>query len=313
MKAVQINKYGGYEVLEVNDNTAKPSVGKGQVLVEVQAASINPFDWKVRAGYMKDFMPLNFPATMGGDFAGVVIEVGEGVSDFRVGDEVYGSANIFSGGSGSFAEFAAANTVNTAIKPKNTSFVEAAALPLVGSSSVQALEEHIKLKGGEKILIHGGAGGIGHISIQVAKAIGAYVVTTINTDDKDFVRQFGADEVIDYKSEKFEEKLKDFDAVFDTVGGETTNKSFQVLKKGGVLVSMAGQPDSKLAEKFGVTAIGQGSKVNSQNLNRLTELVDSQKIRVNIDKVFPFEETKEAFRYQEEVHPRGKVVLKIKK
>lgn len=146
MKAVQINKYGGYEVLEINNNAEKPSVGKGQVLVEVRAASINPFDWKVRAGYMKDFMPLNFPATLGGDFAGVVRELGEGVTNFKAGDEVYGSANVFSGGSGSFAESALAKVGNTALKPKSLKFEEAAALPLVGSSAIQALEEHIKLQ-----------------------------------------------------------------------------------------------------------------------------------------------------------------------
>ena len=311
MKAVQINKYGGYEVLEINENAAKPSPGKGQVLVEVHTASINPFDWKVRAGYMKDFMPLNFPAILGGDFSGIVKEIGEGVAEFKVGDEVYGSANVFSGGSGSFAEFAVAGTINAAKKPKKVDFIQAAALPLVGSSAVQALKQHMNLRRSNRILIHGGAGGIGHIAVQLAKALGSYVATTVNADDKDFVRQLGVDEIIDYKSEKFEEKIKDFDAVFDTVGGETTNKSFKVLKKGGVLVSMLGQPDAKFAQEYGVTAIGQGTKVNTQHLNRLAKLVDSGKIKVNIAKIFSLDQIKEAFKYQEEGHPRGKVVLKM--
>lgn len=312
MRAVQINRYGGYEVLEINENAPRPSVGKGQVLVEVYAVSINPFDWKVRAGYMKEFMPLKFPVTLGGDFAGIVREVGNEVSGLVRGDEVYGSASLFSGGSGSFAEFAEVRIGNAALKPKMTSFIEAAALPLVGSSAVQALQEHIKLQWGQKILIHGGAGGIGHIAIQLAKALGAYVATTVSLDHRDFVKQLGADEIVDYKLEKFEEKLKDFDAVFDTVGGETTHNSFPVLKKGGIMVSMVGQPSTELAKKYGVTVIGQGTNVNTKQLDSLREFVDKEKIRVNIGKVFPLDEVREAFKYQEEDHPRGKVVIKIK-
>lgn len=312
MKAVQINAYGGNEVLGISENAPKPNLKKEQVLVQVYAASINPVDWKIRAGYLKGMMPLQFPATLGGDFAGKVSEVGEGVTDFKLGDEVFGSAIVLNGGSGSFAEFLAANAANTARKPKSVNFIEAAALPLVGASAIQALEEHIKLQSGQKILIHGGAGGIGHTAIQLARALGAYVATTVNADDKEFVKQLGADETIDYKQGNFEEKLKDFDAVLDNVGGEISDKSGKVLKKGGVLVSMLGQPSLELAQKYGVTAIGQGTNTNTKHLNRLTELVDSGKIKVYVDKVFPLEQAKEAFTYQEEVHPRGKVVLKIK-
>lgn len=312
MKAVQINTYGGIDVLEINENAPKPAPSKNQVLVGVHAASINPVDWKLRAGYLKEWMPLKFPATLGGDFSGVVREVGEGVSEFSIGDEVFGSAIVLNGGSGSFAEFVAANTGNTALKPKTVDFVEASALPLAGASAVQALEEHIKLQSGQKILIHGGAGGIGHIAVQLAKAIGAHVATTVNIDDKEFAKKLGADEIIDYKNQAFEEVLKDYDAVFDTVGGETTDRSFTVLKKGGALVSMLGQPSQELVEKYGITAIGEMTKTNTEHLNRLAEFVDSGKIKVHVDKIFPFPQAKEAFKYQEEVHPRGKVVLRIK-
>ena len=312
MKAVQINRYGGAGVLEINKNAPTPSPIKGQVLVEVYAASINPFDWKVRAGYLKDMMSLQFPATLGGDFAGKVIELGEDISDFKKGDEIYGSANVFGGGSGAFAQFAAANVANTSLKPKSVSFEEAAALPLVGASAIQALEEHIKLQKGQKILIHGGAGGIGHVAIQLAKTLGAYVATTVSLDDKEFAKDLGADEVIDYKNEKFEEKLKDLDAVFDNVGGETTDRSFLVLKKGGIIVSMLGQPNPQLAQKHGVTGIGQGTEINTKYLKRLAELVDSGKIKAQVDKVFPLDKVKEAFDYQEKDSPRGKVVLRVK-
>ncbi|OGK25345.1 hypothetical protein A3C25_06210 [Candidatus Roizmanbacteria bacterium RIFCSPHIGHO2_02_FULL_38_11] len=313
MKAVQINRYGGYEVLEINQNAPTPSIDKEQVLVKVQAASINPFDGAVRSGALQKMAPLQFPITLGGDFSGIVSEVGTDVSEYKVGDEVYGSANILSGGSGSFAEYAQVRISNMAKKPKNADFIESAALPLVGSSAVQALEEHIKLQNKQKILIHGGAGGIGHIAIQLAKALGAYVATTVSTDDMEFVKKLGADEIVDHKLQKFEEMLRDFDAVFDTVGGETTNRSFKVLKRGGVMVTMVGQPDAKLAEEYGVTAIGQGSKVNTQHLIRLAELVDAGKIKVNVDKILLLNEVKEAFKYQEEGHPRGKVALEVKK
>jgi alcohol dehydrogenase len=312
MKAVQINQYGGVGALELNPDAPKPTPAKNQILVEVRAASLNPFDAKIRAGYLKDSAPLQFPATMGGDFSGVVQKLGPGVSAFKVGDELYGTANIFSGASGAFAEMATAGVENSALKPRSVSFEEAAAMVLVGSSAIQALEEHIKLQKGQKILIHGGAGGIGHIAIQIAKAIGTHIATTVSADDKDFVKSLGADEAIDYKNEKFAEKLKDFDAVYDPVGGQTTDRSFLVLKKGGVIVSMLGQPSEELAKKHEVTAIGQGTKINTTHLDRLRELVDGGKVKVQVDKVFPLEKVQAAFTHLETGHPRGKVVVKIK-
>lgn len=312
MKAVQINSYGGNDVLEINENAPKPSPAKSQVLAEVYATSINPIDWKVRAGYLKEMVPLQFPATLGGDFAGVICEVGEDVGNFKVGDEVYGQGGILNGGSGSFAEFVAANVGKVAVKPKSADFIEAGALPLAGVSALQALEDHIHLAKGQKILIHGGAGGIGHFAVQLAKSQGAYVATTVSTRDMEFTKSLGADEVIDYESEAFDEKLTDFDAVFDTVGGETTDKSFKVLKKGGIIVSMVGQPNEELAQKYGVSALGQNTDANPERLARLSKLVEDGKIKVHIDKVFPPEQAKEAFGHLEEGRHQGKVVLKIR-
>lgn len=311
MRAVQINKYGRYDVLQINENVPIPKAGEGKVLVKVKAVSINPFDYKVRSGMYKEMMPVQFPSTVGGDFAGVVKEVGKNVGNFKVGDEVYGTAGVFSGGSGAFAEYAVARVSNVSLKPKNTSFEEAAALPLVGSSTVQALEDYIRLKKGDKILIQGGAGGIGHIAIQLAKTLGAYIATTVSADDIEFVKQLGADQIIDYKLEKFEEKVKDFNAVFDTVGGGVTNRSIQVVKKSGILVSMINQPDVKRSEALGIKAMRQGSKNNSRHLKRVAELVEAGKVKVNIAKIFSLDQAKEAFRYQEESSPRGKVVLRV--
>ena len=302
MKAVRINKYGGREVLEVVE-VPKPSAGKGQVLVQVYAASINPFDWKIREGQAKSYLPLSFPATMGGDLAGVVV---------GVGDEVFGQGGVYNGGTGSLAEFAAAKVDKIAPKPKNIDFIEAAALPLVGISALQAIEDHIKLQGGQKILVHGGAGGIGHIAIQIAKALGAYAATTVSGDDLDFVKSLGADEAIDYTSEDFSQKLADFDAVFDASGKGVDERSFKITRQGGVIVSMTGKPDEALAKKNGVSAIGQSTDSTPDRLARLTQLVEEGKIKVNVDKVFPLEQAKEAFGHLEGGHVRGKVVLKIK-
>lgn len=313
MRAIQIGQYGETDVVEITENIPEPSAKTGQVLIKVHAASINPFDSKIRSGIYQDSMPLQLPYIPGGDFSGVVTSFGEGVAEFKVGDEVFGSALVLNGGSGAFAETCAANVKNSAYKPKKVDFVEAASLPLVGSSSIQALEEHIKLKGGQKILIHGGAGGIGSIAIQLAQHLGAYVATTVSSSDKAFVKDLGADQIIDYKTERFEEIVSGFDAVFDTVGGETTNQSFLVLKKGGVLVSMLGQPNEELAKQYQVTAIGQGTHTNSEHLSRLAELVDQGIIEPQVDKVFPLDQAKEAFDYLEKGSPKGKVVLKIKR
>lgn len=314
MKAIQIKSFGGSEVLEVVD-VQTPSLSENQVLVEVHAASINPFDTYVLGGKAGGKLPL----ILGGDFAGIVKEVSSGVRDlpagrqgFSIGDEVYGQALVHNGGSGSFAQIASSNVKNTALKPKNINFEEAASFPLVGASAIQALVDSIKLAPEQKILIHGGAGGIGSIAIQIAKTIGAYVITTAATDDIDFVKGLGADKVIDYKTQRFEEIVSGIDGVFDTVGGETTDKSFTVLKKGGVLVSMVGINNPELAEKYNVTAIAQFTDTSTDRLNRLRGYVEQGKVKPLIDKIFTFEQTRDAFDYMIKGSPRGKVVIKIK-
>lgn len=313
MKAAQINKYGGSEVVEINKNMPKPAVSQGKVLIEVYAAGVNPVDWKLRAGYLQQMMLLKFPATLGGDFSGVVVDVGEDVSAFKKGDEVYGSALVLGGGSGAFAEFALASAKAAAHKPKRINHVEAAALPLVGVSAYQALVDHIGLTKDKRILIHGGAGGIGAIAIQLAKHMRAYVATTASARDIEYVKELGADEALDYKSQSFETILRDYDAVYDTVGGETYVKSFKVLKKGGIIVSMLEQPSSELMEQYGVNAIGQFTRINRERLSKLSEFIDKGIIKVHVDKTFPLEQAGEALAYLQSGHPRGKVVLKMKK
>jgi NADPH:quinone reductase-like Zn-dependent oxidoreductase len=313
MKSIQINKYGGNDVIEVNDTTSVPNLSSGKILVNVKASGVNPVDWKIREGYMQQMIQLQFPSTLGLDFSGIIKQVGENVpSDFKQGDEVYGQASILRGGSGAFAESAVVDQDAIAHKPKTLNHEEAAALPLVGVSAWQALVENIGLSKGQKILIHGGAGGIGSIAIQLAKHLGAYVATTVSTNDKQFVQELGADQVIDYKTENFQDTISDYDAVFDTVAGDTYKRSFKVLKKGsGIIVSMLEQPNSDLMNQYGVKAVFLFSQVNKERLTKLAEWVDQNNIKVNVDKTFALDEAAKALDYQKDVHPRGKVVLTI--
>src|SRR5215217_5139808 len=317
MKAAQMKGYGSSdEVIEINENVPAPNdPSAGKVLVKIKAAGINPVDWKIREGYMQQMIPLQFPSPLGMDFSGVIEKVGQGVSEFRQGDDVYGQASLMSGGSGAFAEMALANADTIAHKPKSLSHPEAAGLPLVGVSAWLALVETISLQKNQKILIHGGAGGIGSVAIQLAKHLGAYVATTVSTNDKQFVKEeLGADEVIDYKTQTFEDLLPhEYDAVFDTVGGETYTRSFKILKRGGIIVSMLEQPNQELMDRFGVKAISQFTQVNRERLTKLAQWVDQNNIRVNIDRTFPLDEAGKALDYQRDVHPRGKVVLQVSK
>ena len=310
MKSAQIKRYGGGEVVEINRNTralGDPSAGK--VLVTVKAAGVNPADWKVREGYFQQMTPLQFPSTLGMDFSGVIEKVGEGVDGFNQHEEVYGDAAAIRGNSGAFDEMALTNEDSIAHKPKTLSYEEAAGLPLVGVSAWQALVETMGLSESQKILIHGGAGGIGSIAIQLAKSLRTYTATTVSTNDKEFVQQLGANEAIDYKTQTFDDILHDYDAVFDTVGGETYTRSFKILKKGGMIVSMLEQPNQEIMHQFGVKATHQFTKVNRERLIRLAQWIDQNNIHVNIDRTFPLDEAGKALDYQRDVHPRGKIVL----
>ncbi|WP_458744797.1 NADP-dependent oxidoreductase [Candidatus Nitrosocosmicus sp. T] len=312
MKSIQINKYGGSNVIDVNNDILIPKVSAGKALVEVKASGVNPVDWKIREGYFQQLMPLQFPATLGMDFSGIIKELDGDVSTrLSIGDEVYGQSSVLFGGSGSFAELALVNLSSIAAKPKTLNHIEASGLPLVGVSAWQALVENIGLSKNQKILIHGGAGGIGSIAIQLAKNRGAFVATTVKSDDKEFVQRLGADEVVDYTTQSFEDILQDYDAALDTVGGETYRKSFKVLKNSGTIVSMLEQPDSNLMEQYGVKAIFQFTEITNERLAKLAQWIDQNNIQVNVEKTFPLAETAKALDYQKDNHPRGKVVITI--
>ena len=306
MKAVQFNEYGDASVLRVAD-IEKPSASAGQVLVDVAAVSLNPFDSKLRDGVMKDGIPLVLPITIGGDIAGVIADASD--SSYAVGDKVYGQANAVAGNSGAFAEFAATKANQIAKAPSNLSLEEAASLPLIGVSALQAVHDHLKVQSGQKLFIHGGGGGIGGVAIQIAKSVGAYVATTATGSDIDYVRSLGADEVIDYVSEDYAETLSSYDAAFDTVGDDF-DKMLGILTNGGKAVSMIASADEGRVSELGVTAHTQGTQVTTEKLDALRELVESGVVTVRIGKTFPLEQVVEAFQARE-AGEKGKVVVTL--
>ncbi len=311
MQALRIKDYGGKDVIYIDAHTPKPAAGAGQILVEVHAASVNPFDISVREGRVRKMAELDFPATLGGDLSGTVVDLGEGVEGLSIGQAVYGQAGALSG-QGSFAEYSPVKASQLASKPSTLDFTQAASLPLAGVSAYQALVDHIGLGHGRKILIHGGAGGIGSLAVQIARHIGAHIAVTASSRDADSVKGLGADEVIDYETQDFTTIIKGYDAVFDTVGGDTNAKSYGVLKPGGILVSMAAPPDEQAAQRQDIRYIHQFTQVTTERLEALARLVDDGSIKPVVDKVFPLDQAAEAMEYLRTGHPRGKVVIRIK-
>lgn len=298
--------YGGSDILEYNEiEVPKPS--ENQVLIEVHAAGVNPSDWKIRDGLFKTFHKITFPAVLGGDLSGTISQTGANVADFKVGDKVYARTS----GGGAFAEYASTDAANVALKPDTFSFQEAAALPLVGLVAWEVLDK-ANVQQGSKVLIHGGAGGAGAVAVQLAKYKGASVAATAGEADLDFVKNLGASVVIDYKKEKFESIISKYDAVIDTVGSDTHKRSYQVLRKGGILVSMVEPPDAALMQKHSVEAFMVMVKPNGQYLAELAKIADEGKLKISVDKVFSLRDAGGAMDYLQNEHVRGKIVLSVK-
>lgn len=312
MKAVQIENYGGNEVLHVNTEAEVPSVTPGKVLVEVHAASVNPVDCKIRTGMLKQVLHLHFPTTLGGDFSGTIVEVGENVQKFKKGDEVFGFALSQIKGSGTFAEFTLVEANSIALKPKKINDIDASSLPLAGVSALQALIEHMNLKKGQRILILGASGGIGTMAVQLAKHLGAHVTAMATGERMPYVKSLGADEVLDYKKQPLENLPKNFDAILDPIGGETYKKTIPLLKRGGVIVTLLEKVNEALANQHGVKAVTQITQITTDRLMKLIELVNQGVLKVHVDKTFPLDKAAEALAALEEKHPKGKIVLKIK-
>ena len=332
MKAMIIEKYGKFP-LKLADMPI-PTVGENDVLAEIHAASINPVDFKIRDGKVRMLKKYHMPLILGNDFSGVIKQVGSKVKKFKVGDEIYGRAA--KSRIGTFAEYIAIDESAIALKPQNLSFVEAASIPLVGLTSYQALHDILQVTAGQKMFIPAGAGGVGTFAIQLAKAMNAYVVTTASEAGFELVKSLGADQIIDYKTEQFDETLYNYDGVFDTIGGETLEKAFKIVKSGGQIVSIAGLPNARFGKEYGsgflktnlfriathkITKLEKQCNVryaylfmkpSGEQLKIITQLIESEKIIPVIDREYSFEEAQKAIEYSESGRAKGKVVLRIK-
>ncbi|AQY39968.1 NADPH:quinone reductase [Bacillus thuringiensis] len=332
MKAMIIDRYGKVPMRMAEVPT--PEIKEYEVLAEIHAASINPIDFKIRDGKVKMLLKYEMPLILGNDFAGVITKVGSKVTRFKVGDEIY--ARPRKNKIGTFAEYIAIHEDDIALKPKNLSFEEAASIPLVGLTSYQALHDIMQLQKGQKILIHAGSGGVGTFAIQLAKIMGATVTTTASEAGANLVTSLGADEIINYKTEKFEDILKNYDAVFDTIGGATLEKSFNIIKSRGNIVSVSGMPNARFGKEFGsgffktllfslaskkLTALEKKHnaqysflfmKPSGDQLRTIANYIEAGKIKPVIDRVFPFEDAQKAMEYSESGRAKGKIIVKIK-
>lgn len=333
MKAFVIDRYGKKDQGRIGE-MPDPELRENDVLVQVYAASVNPVDFKIRNGEFKLVVPYRLPLILGNDVAGVVVQVGHRVRRFKIGEEVY--ARPPKDRIGSFAERISLHEDAVAIMPRRLSMEEAASIPLAGLTAWQALVDRAHLKKGQKVLIHAGSGGVGTFAIQLAKHLGATVATTTSAANLDLVKSLGADIAIDYKTTDFTKVLRDYDVVLNSLGAETLNKSLEVLKPGGKLISISGPPDPDFAKdqglswilRQGVRVLSYGirkkakrhhvnysflfMKADGDQLREITSLIDADVIRPVVDRLFPFESTREALAYVETGRAKGKVVIKVR-
>jgi NADPH:quinone reductase-like Zn-dependent oxidoreductase len=302
MKAVRIERYGGEEVMELVE-VERPKPDAGQVLVKVSAAAVNPVDWKIRDG-LGELFGMKPPLILGCEVAGTV-ETGSG--NLAAGDEVYGYLGMHSGG---YAEYAAAPASEFVRKPEQVDFDTAASVPVGALTAWQGIFDLGKLTSGQRILITGASGAVGTMAVQLAKAKGAHVIGLASGKNEEFVRQLGADEFIDYRKAKFEDEIRDLDVVFDTVGGETQERAFQILRRGGFLVSTVSPPSAKKAEEFSVTVAMVQMMPNPAQLAEINQLLESGKLKVRVATVLPLSKFKEALRLSASGHADGKIILR---
>jgi NADPH:quinone reductase-like Zn-dependent oxidoreductase len=305
MQAIRFHEYGPPDVLRLED-APRPEPGEGEVLVRVRTAGVNPIDWKLRAGYLQAFMPVELPHTLGFDLAGTVEAVGAGVAGFAPGDAVFGR------GASTYAEYAVAPATTLAPKPAAVSFDQAATLAVGGVTAWAGLFEAAGLEPGQRLLVHGGAGGVGSFVVQLARWKGAHVTATASAANVDFVRSLGADEVLDYAAVRFEDVLRDLDVVYDTVGGEVTDRSWAVLRPGGILVVIAGMPDTETARARGVRTSGTNAPaVTGPILRELAALAESGDLDPQVGRTFALADASRAHELSETGHGRGRIVLRV--
>ena len=310
MKAVQVHNFGGPEVLRFED-APRPTSESGELLIKVHAASVNAIDRKLRAGDMKDVFPLPLPYIPGWDVSGIVEATGPGVTQFRKGDEVYAVTDGGRNGKGTYAEYVVIKETEAALKPKSIDHIHAAAIPVVALTAWQALFDQAGLSKGQKVLIHGAAGGVGSVAVQLAKWKGAHVIGTASGRNQGLLRELGVDEPIDYEKTRFENVVHDVDMVLDTLGGDTQNRSWKVLKKGGFLVSIVAPPSAEGAAKHSVHSTFMAGHPSSAQLYEIAKLVDAGKLKPIVGTVLPLSDVRRAHELSETGHARGKTVLKV--
>lgn len=308
MKAIRIHQYGSNDNLRYED-VPLPEISTDDVLVKVYYAGVNPVDWKIREGYLQTLIPYDLPFTLGWDVSGVVEAVGENVSNFKVGDEVYSRPDITR--NGTYAEYVAIKNTELAFKPNTIDHAHAAGLPLAGLTAYQALFDVAKLESGQSILIHAASGGVGSLAVQMAKIVGAHVIGTASVKNRNFLLEIGVDEFIDYQSENFETVISNVDVVFDTVGGDTQAKSLGIIKKGGMLVSIVEQPSAEKAAELNINAEFLFIDPNAEQLMQIAKWVDNGQLVNHIDKIFPLHEAAQALELSQTGRVRGKVILKV--
>jgi len=308
MKVVRIHEYGNTDVLAYED-APLPSITSNDVLVRVVAASVNPVDWKIREGYLRQVISHPLPLTLGWDVSGVVEAVGAGVSRFKVGDTVFSRPDIKR--NGTYAEYVAIQEDEIAHKPKTVSHVESASLPLAGITAWEALYTTAQLTAKQRVLIHAGSGGVGSLAVQLAKIRGAFVIATTSARNRDFVKSLGADEVIDYRSQRFEKVVNDVDVVFDTIGGEVQESSWSVVKPGGILVSIVSPPSDERAMAQGVRSAFVFIEPNADILAQLAELVDKGSLRSIVGAEFALADIAKAHAFSQTGRAVGKIVLYV--
>jgi NADPH:quinone reductase-like Zn-dependent oxidoreductase len=307
MKAVRFHEYGGPEVLKYED-APKPEAGPGELLIRVHATSVNPVDWKIRAGYLKQMLKYQLPLIPGWDVSGVVESAGPG-AHFKPGDPVYSRPDMSR--NGTYAEYVVVKESEVSPKPKSIDHSTAGAIPLAALTAWQALYDAAKISAGQKLLIHGAAGGVGTFAVQLAKLKGAYVIATASKKNHDFLRSLGADECIDYNTTKFEDVVRDADLVLDTITGETMERSWKVLKKGGMLVSILEPPNPEKAAAHGCRCHHTFVQANAEELVQIAALVDAGKLKAIIERVYPLSEARAAQESNAQGHTRGKIVLRV--
>ena len=308
MKAVFINGYGGSDSLIYGD-FPRPQIKSDDVLIRVHAAAINPVDLAVRQGYMAEYLSPTFPLILGCDVSGTITEVGSEVTNFSVGDEVYARQDL--NRNGTYAEYVAISAAAVVRKPRSLDHIHAAAVPHAALTAWQSMFTAANLSAGQTVLIHGAAGGVGHIAVQLAKWRGARVIATASDYNYDFLRQLGADQVIDYNTTKFEDVVKGVDVVFDTIGGDTQARSWSTLKPGGMLVSVIQPPSEEIARSHGVKASMTGAYIDPAILDETTALIEAGTVTPTVSKVFPLSEARQAQELIGARHTRGKIVLQI--